>query len=161
MKLFKNNLLYSSLALLILFSVTFQACDTTGSSDNVDEHRDAWGIALIMSGTEIARQFEGEVSYTDGDQLEVIAGEETPLINVQFLDEDGDTFVPEDDDYSLAWEIEPQDVFDIEQHEEDGKWAFHIVGLNGGEAQIVFQLLHLDHADFESLEFDVHVVQNV
>lgn len=161
MKFIKNNLLYSSLALLILSSVLFQACDTTGSGDNHDEHRDAWGIVLMMSGTEIARQFGEEVSYSDADQLEVIAGEETPLINVQFLDEDGDTFVPEDDDYSLAWEIEQQGVFDIEQHEEDGKWAFHIVGLNGGEAHIVFQLLHLDHTDFESLEFDVHVEQDV
>lgn len=155
----KKRLLLSVTTFVIaLFSIT--SCDVT-SSDDHDEHQDPWGIALFMDGTEIARQFSGDPTYTDGDHLELHAGEETSLIRVRFIDEDGDLFEPEDDDLFLAWEIDHEDVLEIEQHEEDGKWAFHFVGLAEGEAHITFHLMHGQgesaHPDFSSREFEVHV----
>lgn len=160
MNIYKKNLLYSSLVILLLGLFTIHGCDTT-SSDDHEEHYEAWGIALFQGGTEIARQFAGEITYADGDHLELHVGEESPLINIRFLDEDGDTFVPDDDDYFLGWEIGHENILSIEQHSEDGKWGFHFIGLSAGETHLVFELWHDDHIDFVSGEFDVHVEQEV
>lgn len=157
----KKNILYSSLTILVLSLFAIQGCDTTSADDDHEEHQEPWGVALFRGGTEIARQFAGETTYAEGDHLELKVGEETPLINLRFLDEDGETFVPDEEDYFLGWEIEHQDVLDIEQHSEDGKWAFHFVGLSAGKTHLVFQLWHDDHIDFVSEEFEVHVEQEV
>ena len=45
----------------------------------------------------------------------------------------------------------------MEQHDEDGAWAFHIVGLEEGETTLVLKILHSGHADFVSKEIEIHV----
>lgn len=161
MRTYNRNILYSTLAVLLLSLFTIKGCDTTSADDDHEEHEEAWGVALYQGGNEIARQFAGEITYSDGDHLELKVGEETPLINLRFLNEEGETFVPDEEDYFLGWEIEHQNILEIEQHEEDGKWAFHLVGLSAGETHLVFQLWHDDHIDFVSQEFEVHVEQVV
>ncbi|MEX2601452.1 MAG: Ig-like domain-containing protein [Balneolaceae bacterium] len=160
-----NNKLFLSLTALTLLLFIATACDVTSSDDDHEDHQDPWGIALFMDGAEIARQFSGTITYTDGDHLELHVGEESNLIRVRFLDEDGDTFEPQDDDLFLAWDIDHEDHLEVEQHESDGKWAFHLVGLSEGEADVIFHLMHghgeSAHPDFSSQPFEVHIESEV
>lgn len=112
---------------------------------------------MIMNGVEIAKQENGVVTYNTGDHLELKTGEETNIINIRWISEDGDRFAPEEDVYYLEWTIDDENVLEVEQHEEDGRWAFHLKGVGAGESEIRFSLFHVDHADFTSLPFDVHV----
>lgn len=141
----------------------FAACDNpTSSDDDHDDHLDPFGVALIMNGVEIAAQEGGVVTYNEGDHMELEVGEETNLITIRWIAEDGDRFVPDTEDgYSLRWIVENEDVLEVEQHEEDGAWSFHLVGLSAGESEVNFELWHNDHADFTSLPFEVHVEQVV
>lgn len=116
---------------------------------------------MILNGVEIAKQENGQVTYNEGDHLELKRGEETDLILIRWISEDGDRFVPDEDDYNLQWAIDDEDVLEVEQHEEDGKWAFHLKGVGAGETDIRFSLFHVDHADFTSLAFEVHVEEAV
>jgi len=116
---------------------------------------------MIMNGVEIAKQENGEVTYNEGDHIELKTGEETNIINIRWISEDGDRFVPEEDSYYLEWAIDDENILEVEQHEEDGKWAFHLKGSGAGETDIRFSLFHVDHADFTSLPFEVHVEEAV
>lgn len=159
----KNNLSHPvNYLFIIVLAILISACDSSTSvNDNDDEHEDAFGIALIMNGVEIASQENGEITYADGSHIEMSVGEESPRVSVRFIAEDGDRFVPDDDDFSLNWNIDNDSVLEIEQHEEDGRWAFHFVGVGMGDTDVKFELLHNNHADFESLPFEIHVEETV
>lgn len=156
--LFKNTF---SILLLLSTAILFTSCDNPASSGE-EEHSDPFGVALILNGVEVAVQENGVVTYADGDHLEMKVGEETDLITVRWISEDGDRFVPDENDgYSLRWTELNEDVLEVEQHEEDGAWRFHLVGLSAGESDISFQLFHNDHSDFTSSAFEVHVEEAV
>ena len=87
------------------------------TEDHDEEHAEALGLIIRSSGEEIVRYENGEV---DGE-IEVGHGKETALLNVRFIAEDGDLFVPDaDEDFSLGWEIADEDIAEVEQHELDG-----------------------------------------
>lgn len=160
MKLFNTQKLSILTTFLVITLLSLQACDTTNSED--EEHPDPFGAALIMNGVEIAAQENGEITYNDGDHLELEVGEETNLIQVRWIDEDGERFTPDaDDGYSLQWEVDDESVLEVEQHEEDGPWSFHLVGVGEGETTVVFELYHNDHSDFTTSPFEVHVEEVV
>lgn len=159
----KMNSLYTKVPIALLLTVLTlfltTACDNPASSDNHDdhdEHEHAEGAILKMNGAEIVRIENGEVQ---SGQIEVTEGEETPLITIYFLAEDGDEFQPDDPDYSLRWDQNDEAIAKVEQHNEDGKWGFHIHGLASGNTTIRFRLWHdnEDHSDFDTPEIDVIV----
>jgi hypothetical protein len=148
-----RNALPLHLALVLVMS----AC---GDDDNPvdghgDEHADAIGLVLTDSGAEIARDQRGTIT----GQIEVGVERETALLSVRFLADDGDLFVPEDEENSLGWEIADESIAEVEHHEEDGKWAFHILGHAAGETTISLKILHDDHADFVSRPIEIHVTE--
>lgn len=124
------------------------------TDDHDEEHAEALGLIIRSSGEEIVRYENGEVE----GEIEVGHGKETALLNVRFIAEDGDLFVPDaDEDFSLGWEIADEAIAEVEQHELDGPWSFHIVGLEEGHTTIVLKLNHAGHADFVSKEIEIHV----
>lgn len=146
---------------LLSFAILVTSCSNPVGSDDDDdhdEHTEPFGVALIMNGTEIAFQEDGSVHYLSGDHIDIPVGEETDLIMVRWIAEDGDRFEAHaDEGYSLQWSIENEDVLEVEQHEEDGAWQFHLVGASAGETQVQFELWHNDHKDFTSDPFVVEV----
>lgn len=148
--------------LILGLSVLFASCENSASAEEEEEHSDPFGVALILNGVEIAKQENGVVSYAEGNHLELKLGEETNLVTVRWIAEDGDRFVPDEaEGYGLQWVIGDEAVTEVEQHEEDGAWSFHLVGTGIGETDIRFELFHNDHADFTSLPFEVHVEEAV
>lgn len=143
------------LALTFVTTILLAGCSNPASDDDDhdhDEHSEPYGIQFVMNG-------ETVVTYQDGNtegHFDVEEEHETSLITAEFLDEDGDEIHGEDldDEYSLAWEIADTDIADIEQHDEDGRWSFHIVGKTAGETTMQFMLMHGDHADFKTPAVD-------
>ncbi|MEX0680180.1 MAG: hypothetical protein WD097_02270 [Balneolales bacterium] len=158
-----NNYFVSKFyVLFLLWAATHMitACDVISHNDH-DDHTEPWGMVLLVGGSEIAKQEDGNVTYAEGDYLEFYADQESDLVTVRFLDEDGDRFEPEDEEYSLGWEIGNEDVLEIDQHEEDGKWNFHFVGVGSGETYVRFVLFHGDHSDFTSMDFEIQIEDSV
>ncbi len=89
--------------------------------------------------------------------IEVSEGEETTLITIWFLADDGDLFQPDDPEFSLNWKDIDTAVANVEQHDEDGKWSFHIHGEAQGNTSVVFQLFHDGHSDFDTQPIPVTV----
>lgn len=155
-----NKKLYVLSVIATLF--IFYSCSNPASSDDEDEHNDPFGVALVMDGVEIATQENEEVTYHEGDHLELDVGEETSLITIRWIAEDGDRFEAHaDEGYSLRWEIDNEDVLEVEQHEEDGPWSFHLAGIGAGETHVEFELWHNNHSDFTSSPFEVHIEEVV
>ncbi len=152
---FSNKLIAFSFAAVFLIA----GCSNPASDDDDhEEHSEPHRIEFVMNGETI-------VTYSDGDvsgHFDVEEEHETSLITAEFYDEDGDEIHDEDlgDEYSLAWEIANTDHADIEQHDEDGRWSFHIVGKAAGETTVEFQLMHGDHSDFSTDPIEIHVEEH-
>lgn len=158
--LFKNY--YLLVISLVSATLIFSACSNPTSSDDEEEHSSPFGVALILNGVEIAVQEGGVITYSEGDHIELEVGEETNLITVRWIAEDGDRFVPDTEEgYALDWIVDNENIVEVEQHEEDSAWQFHFVGLGAGESDVQFELFHNDHSDFTSSAFEVHVEQAV
>lgn len=160
MKSFKLRTHHTLLATFLLLTITlFTACsdNPAGNDDDDHEHAEPFGLELVHEGNVIIEYFDSEV--TEHQHMHLHAGEEYAF-TVQFIDEDGERIHAEDfdEDYSLAWTIENEDVLQIEQHEGDGKWSLHLIGVAGGESKVQFLLMHGTgdnaHADMETPGID-------
>ena len=146
----KRTLLLFTTALILISS----ACSNSTSSDD-HEHADAEGFILKLNGQEIVRQDPGG---TLTGEIEIEPGEETDLITIYFLDDDGDEFQPEEDEYSLGYEFDEDGIVEFEQHDEDGKWSFHLHAENiEDHTELTLKLLHGSHSDFTTQDIHVHV----
>ncbi|HEX6981623.1 MAG TPA: hypothetical protein VF181_02575 [Balneolaceae bacterium] len=150
---FSNLFSYSTLLFLTLSTaLMLTGCGNPAGSDE-EEHPRPVGIVLQMNGAEIVRYENQEVT----GQIEVNTGEETALITLYFLDENGDQFQYDEPEYSLRPHGIDESIAEIEQHAEDGKWSFHVRGITPGTTSVVFELFHGDHGDFETPEIPVIV----
>ena len=119
-----------------------------------EEHAEAVGLIIRNSGAEIIRYENGKIS----GEIDVGHGKETALLSVRFIAEDGDLFTPDPiDGFSLGWEIADETVAEVDWHQEDGAWAFHIVGLADGKTTVRLKIMHEGHADFVSMPIEIHV----
>ena len=123
------------------------SCDDDPISPQ-SEHFEAIGMYISSSGMEIASILRGE---TD-DTLYAVLGELTDHMDAQFYDEDENIVDPPDDEDSwLSWEIDDENIVEVWQHEgEEGGFEFHLRGLQEGQTNIEFMIMHVDHADFRS-----------
>ncbi len=155
MKLFNKFSNHTLLITLTALLISASACNNPASSDEEEHHESPVGAILKMNGEEIARSVESGVT----GQIEVNAGEETTLISIFFLADDGDEFQPDEPDFSLRWEGIDTSIADVEQHTEDGTWSFHIHGEASGNTSVVFQIYHEgeNHSDFETKPIPVVV----
>ncbi len=138
--------------LVVLVSGLFVACSNSTSSE--EEHADASGFRLYMNGAVVVQQLPGG---TLTGEFELEPETETPLITIQFLDEDGDEFQPDEPEFSLGATFSTDGIAEFEQHAEDGTWSFHIHAEAEGITNMTLQLMHNGHSDFNTQAIHVHV----
>lgn len=141
-------------ALLFAGMIAISCSNSTSSDDEHGEHQDAAGLRLKMNGAVIIEQLPGQ-DLTGEFELE--PGEETDLITIYFLADDGDEFQPDEDEFSLGYEFDDEGIAEFEQHEEDGKWSFHLHAESEGITDMRLMLMHSGHSDFTSRDIHVHV----
>lgn len=144
----------STFALFISAILIFSSCDNSTGNDDDHEHSDPEGIRLILNGATVVEQLPDQ-DVTGEFELE--PGQETELITVYFLDHDGDEFQPDEEEYSLSYMFDDEGIAKFEQHEEDGKWRFHLHAEAEGITNMQILLMHGDHSDFTSEKIHVHV----
>ncbi len=152
----KTSFIHAAKTALFLLLVTglFAACDNSTSADDDDHHEEPAGFVLKMNGQDVVTQLPGgDVS----GEFELEPGEETALITIFFLAEDGDEFQPDEPEFSLGAEFEDAGIAEFEQHEEDGKWSFHIHAEAEGITDMTLMLMHNGHSDFDTQGIHVHV----
>lgn len=154
----KNTILVCVCGLLLL---GISSCsDNPATATPAQEHVEAFGLVMYNSGAEIVRYEKGIVT----GEINVAEGEDTPLLTVRFLDENGNSIPPDkiaDKAFSLKWNIANSAIANVEHHDDDGKWNFHIAGNKEGQTSIKVQLFHNDHPDFTSKEIPIHVEKGI
>ena len=167
-----SNILKSSLAFLLSFSLFFVTGCEDDDHDHDEDHTDADGFILEdAGGNEIYREFEGAV--TGGVTLGV---GDTLELSVHFLDHEGNEIEHEEDHDEHDHDEEDHDedddgievsgadasiaIVEVESHEEeeDGDHdeedehgnALHIIGVSTGSTSFQLQLVHDGHADYTS-----------
>lgn len=137
-----NLLPTRTLLVLTLFSTLLvTACSDNPAGSDEEEHTEPEGLELVHDGEVIYEYFDGDL--TEHTHMHFHVGEEY-LFEVHFLDEDGDHVHAEDlgDEYFLEWEIENEDILEIHQHDDDGRWEFHLEGIAEGGSKVQFKLMH-------------------
>lgn len=146
----------SFLALAIFGSLALAACDD--SPTDVEEHGDADALRLVMNGATIA-SFSWDTNTWTGE-MEVEVGEETPHIDVEFLDEDGDVIDFDTSEFYLMVEVENEAIAEFEQ-DTPGEFGGHLHGESVGETDVTFSLMHgavgSGHADLVTQPVHAHV----
>src|SRR5690625_2540528 len=118
-----------------LFLTLFSTLLFTACSDNPagggDNHTEPEGLKLVHDG-EVIYEYTIHEGVTEHSHQHYRLGEEY-VFEVRFLDEDGGHIHAEnfDEGYSLGWETGNEDVLQIHQHEDDGRWNFHLEGFAG------------------------------
>jgi hypothetical protein len=140
---------------LLLIAVVTVSCSNSASSEE-ETHPEPTGFVLYLNGDLIVEKYSGQDLINNFPSIE--EGDETALINVLFIDEDGNEFIPDEPEVYLNFEISDTNIIDTEQH--DGElWEFHVLGLQAGTATLTLQLMHDNHPDFESPAISIEVVE--
>ncbi len=120
-------------------------------SDSGHEHINAEGMVLMLDGEEI---FRYEAPNDPGTPITVEEGQTLGPLQIMFIDRDGELFITDNPEFNLQWTIQDTDVARIEQLPGD-EWVINLIGVNAGETQVMFEVFHIDHSDFETLWFDL------
>lgn len=142
-----------TLSIFSICTLIFISCDNSTSSVE-DEHSEPAGFVLKLNGANVITQLPGE---TITGEFELEPEEETALITIFFIAEDGDEFQPVEPEYSLNALFDTEGIAEFEQHEEDDKWSFHIHAKAEGITNMTLQLMHNGHSDFSTQDIHVHV----
>ena len=147
----RMNSIFAAVAVLVL-----AGCNES-MTEIEDEHAEPEGVELVMGGVTIA-SYDGETQRWIGE-LEVDAGEETPHIQVRFVDHDGD-LISLDEDLYLEVDVEDESIAEFEQ-DTPGEFGGHLHGVMEGETEMTFKLMHgavgSGHADFVTTPVHAHV----
>ncbi len=144
---------FTSLVFVSLLSfLSISACSEDNPVDSHDhEHFEPVGLILSDDGTEIVRVENGEVTGQISLQKDVLS----PHYELVFIDEDGDTGLPDDSDFSLNIELNDAPL-EVEKDEPED-WEFHLKGTEVGTYTIRIAIKHGSHNDFESPDITVTV----
>lgn len=147
----KKVILILSLITILLFTAS---CEEDPIAPQ-EEHLKAIGMVFYTSGIEVARIIKGVTS----DTLTAPTGGLSDHIDIKFIDEEEKEFSPlSTATQTLAWEFENNSIADVWQHEgEEGSFEFHLKGLETGETNVEFFVMHNDHSDYRSGKIPVKV----
>lgn len=144
----------AQVARFILFAAILSStagCDNP-VEDNHEDHADAHGFILLVDGAEVVRSEEVEVTDTLFLSLE-----ETTVVAVEFLDEDGDHIHDEDLEGDFALDVASTDPEIVEIVSRDD-WSFGLRGARADTAVIEVGLLHMAQQHYDLAPREVPVV---
>lgn len=145
----------TTFSLALVATLAMAACED--SPTMVDDHGDAESVQLVMNGAVIAT-FTFATNLWAGE-MDVDVGMETPHIDVEFLDEDGDVIMY-DADFYLEVDVEDESIAEFEQ-DTPGEFGGHLHGEMLGETDVTFSLMHgaigAGHADLVTAAVHAHV----
>ncbi len=144
-------LLILSLISILLFTV---ACNEDPIAPQ-ETHLKAIGMVFYTSGIEVARIMKGATN----DTLSAPTNGLSDHYDIQFIDEDEKIIPPPSSaTKTLAWEFDDNSIADVWQHaDEQGAFEFHLKGLQTGETNVEFFVMHNDHSDFRSGKIPVKI----
>ncbi|MEL0011201.1 MAG: hypothetical protein VW868_06525 [Bacteroidota bacterium] len=141
---------------ILLSTILLSCSNPVDSDDHDDHHEEPVGFVLKLNGSTVIQQLanssiEGSISLSNG--------EETDLIQLYFLSDDGDEFRPTEDEYSIQAVFDPTGIVAFEQHDEDGKYAFHLHAEQVGSTNLQIKLMHGSHSDFSTQMIAITVTE--
>ena len=145
-----HNVRISLTLLLILLSSLLNSCEENPVV--VEEHSDPVGLIVSLNGVEVVR-IEGT---TVTGSFEIQKGVLSPHFQLQFLDEDGDLFLPTDTDFLPETIIGDPTLLEVVR-DEPSDWNFHLRGLKEGTTTVKLAIKHGAHNDYESPAINVEV----
>jgi hypothetical protein len=156
----KSNIIFDKLK-YILYLVAISLLITACSDDDDDpltpaeDHFEAIGMQFSNSGIVLASILRGVTT----DTLEAPLNAISDHYEIMFYNDDEQLIdPPEEDHYSLGWEIADPSKLEVWQHEgEEGGFEFHLRGLDEGITTIEFFIVHEGHNDFRSGQIPVEI----
>ncbi|MCB0711760.1 MAG: hypothetical protein KDD67_05485 [Ignavibacteriae bacterium] len=151
---FSRNLSTLLLVLLPLIpSILTVGCEENPVQE--EHHAEPVGLIVTDGDTEIVRVEQNVVTGSFQLTQETLS----PHYQLQFLDEDGEMFLPDDPDFTPSATIEDPTLLEVVRDQPDD-WNFHLKGLKEGTTTIKLVVKHGSHNDYESPAIPVTVIPN-
>lgn len=167
---------YSTITLvasLLFLAAVLKGCENPVDDDEVGEHANAIGFAVLIDGDELFRYARREWDLNPEGAFDEWVQGDTLLITPELVDDEGVT--PE---MQLRWVNRDDELFDLPELTEEGgeynlrfnkevlegegtpleflydkeesTWTFHKKANSDGLVSVVYNLWHIDHPDIES-----------
>jgi hypothetical protein len=133
--------------LLLALLLAFAGC----KEHHHDDHAEVAGFKLMRNNTVIAQQTGTVVT---GSVTLSLTGTNAP-ITVVFQDDDGHDITEMEEDASLLVESSATGVVTVQAG--SGAWQFSLTPVSAGTANLVVNIMHSGHKDFESRPVPVTV----
>ncbi len=151
----KSNLKIFRFAIAVFSLIFLSSCSEENPAEPQESHFQAEGLVLYLNGLQEIKIFQNQF-ISAKRKIELLNGEITDLYEIKFLDENGNEFEPPDDeDFSLDWEVTDTNIITIEQL--TGDWSFRIDARNSGSTDFKLMVKHIDHNGFISPQIPVEV----
>ncbi|MGE3800686.1 MAG: hypothetical protein AB7H80_06665 [Candidatus Kapaibacterium sp.] len=146
-----------SLSTLLLFLIPLvPSMLAVGCEENPvkeEDHAEPVGLVVTDGDTEIIRVEQNVVTGTFQLTEDILS----PHYQLQFLDEDGDLFLPDDPDFTPSATVEDDTLLEVVR-DEPNDWNFYLKGLKEGTTTIRLVVKHGAHSDYESPAIPVVVI---
>lgn len=137
---------------LLLFTLIVGIISISCKKAHDEDHEDVAGFRIILNNTVVAEQNGTQVTGS----ISLPQGTTTPEMRLEFRDPDGDIMIITEDDLYLQVNSSNEAIVTA-QESQTTDWAFTLTGISTGSAQITINLMHGDHADFESRPIPVNI----
>ena len=140
------------LTIVLLAIIGSPGCSNNPVTEDPEEHSEPVGLVVFENDAEIVRVENGTVTGS----FDLLVNQLSSHYKLEFLDEDGDLFVPDDPDFSPGEIIANPDILEIVR-DEPTDWDFHLRGTAVGSTTIQLTVKHGGHNDFISVAIPVAV----
>ncbi|MGQ9820094.1 MAG: hypothetical protein ACUVQ1_09275 [Candidatus Kapaibacteriales bacterium] len=151
-----KNIFYRLFILISILTIITSACSEKSTTEHSD-HTEAIGMILYYNTSPFFKVVKGNIDTNVSKEL-VFKLNTSYLLEVKFIDEDGEEITPTEEGKSLSWTLDDSNLVDIKVVPTE-KWKFSIMGLKIGTTNIQFFLNHYDHPDFRTPLLPLRVIE--
>jgi len=137
---------------IVIFVV---GCSENNPVESEEEHFEAIGLFILSGSDTIAKYQDLNVS----GKIEVTENDQTDLLQLQFIEEDGHVGLPPNEEWSLVWDTADTSVAEVVSTKSQiNLYQIQISGKKVGQTTIKIIINHHDHKDYESAGIPIDVI---
>ena len=133
--------------LFVLSLFSFYSCKDD-ADDHDDDHFEPVEWLIQRNDVTVIQIKNGVITTEYNSNFSLNVNELTEDYEIVFKDEDGDIIEPDDDEYSLNWEIDDPEIAELRfDAGDEGEFEFRLIGLSAGQTNLTLKVMHGDHSD--------------
>lgn len=143
--------------LFVLIALSLVSCEKD-ADDHDHDHFEPTEWSIKNNGVVYLEIINGEISSEFNSSFLLGVNQLSEDYDILFRNEDGKIVEPDDDEYSLSWEIDDPSIAEFRfESGKEGDFEFKLFGITNGTTNLTLKVMHGDHADIISPKIPIIV----